>query len=179
MAKESRGVSDSLLRLSGGLPIECWAVGTVMAGRSMPSARESVMAAQTAELIGMRVASWAIESVEPVQHRRERRIIADAVRRLGHRDEFVYDHRPPSGGERYSRHALSAGGGSALGVLFGFGRGCGQTVERSENPAQRPTSSRPLDNRGDEGDVVVASRFRVQSDEGSVIDRLEGCRDDG
>jgi hypothetical protein len=66
-----------------------------------------------------------------------------------------------------------------LGVLFGFGRGCGQTVERSENPAQRPTSSRPLDNRGDEGDVVVAGRFRVQSDEGSVIDRLEGCRDDG
>ena len=53
------------------------------------------MAALTAELIRMRVASWAIESVEPVQDRRDRRIIADSVRRLDHRDEFVYDHRPP------------------------------------------------------------------------------------
>jgi hypothetical protein len=92
-----------------------------MAGRSMPHARESVMAALTAELIRMRVASWAIESVEPVQDRRDRRIIDDAVRRLDHRDEFVYDHRPPSGGERYSRHALSGASRLSGGVVMRSG----------------------------------------------------------
>jgi hypothetical protein len=95
MAKESPARRRQFAALVGGLPIECRAVATVLDGRSMPNARQPVMAALTAELIAMRVGSWVIESVEPVQDRRDRRVIAEAVRRLDHRDEFVYAHRPP------------------------------------------------------------------------------------
>ncbi len=95
MAKESPARRRQFAALVGGLPIDCCAVATVLGGRSMPNARGPVMAAMTAELITMRVGSWVIESVEPVQDTRDRRVIAEAVRRLDHRDEFVYDHRPP------------------------------------------------------------------------------------
>lgn len=95
MAKESATRRRQFAALLGDLPIECCAVATEVGGRTMPKAREPVVAALAGELIGMRVASWVIESVEQVQDRRDRRVIAEVVRRLDHRDEFVYDHRPP------------------------------------------------------------------------------------
>jgi hypothetical protein len=95
MAKESSARRRQFAALICGLPLERCAVATRLGSRSMPTAREPLMAALTSELVAIGVGSWIIEAIGEVQERRDRRVIAQAVRRLDHRDEFMYDHRPP------------------------------------------------------------------------------------
>jgi hypothetical protein len=142
-------------------------------------ARRTLLMAATQHVVANGASSWILDNQDPQQRARDRATITGVFRGVTDTSHPVFDHRRGSGGERYSRRSLSVVGGLAQGVLFGLGLGCGQTVERPEDAAQRPTSSRPLDNRCDEADVAVPSRFRVQSDEGSIINRLEGCRIDG
>jgi hypothetical protein len=149
------------------------------AGVTRVEARRVLLHAATQLVAAQRVVAWTLDDQDPAQLARDRATIARALRQLGRATLLTYDHRPSSGGERYSRRSLSVIGGLAHGVLFGLGLVCGQTVERHEDAAQRTTSSRPRDNRCDVADVAVPSRFRVQSDEGSMINRLEGCRVDG
>jgi len=95
MAKESPSRRRQFKVLLCDLPIERRAVTTKMGGRSMPAARGVLMAALAADLLAARVESWVIEAIGEVQESRDRRIIAEVVRRSPPLAEFVYDHRPP------------------------------------------------------------------------------------
>lgn len=95
MAKESPARRRQVAAMICNLPIQRCAVATGLSGRSIPSARERLVGALAVELIGMGVESWVIEAIGQVQEKRDRRVIADAVRRLDLTAEFVYDHRPP------------------------------------------------------------------------------------
>jgi hypothetical protein len=95
LAKESPARRRQFTALVGDLPIHALALVTGLGGRTMPRAREPVMACMTEELIRRGVESWIIETIGHVQEGRDRQAIAGRVATLGHRSEFVYDQRPP------------------------------------------------------------------------------------
>ena len=95
MAKESLARHRQFSSLICGLPIKLRAFTTIVGPRSMPAARELLMAALTTALLRAGVESWTIEAIGEVQEARDRRVTADVVHRSTVTAELVYDHRPP------------------------------------------------------------------------------------